>query len=209
MSHHLPPCAILLALALAGCQEAHADTRADTRPGPRPGYPPGAPSASASGSGAGAPTAEPDPEPEPKSADGRKPWVPVFDAPFPEGSSPAPTVAEWASAPIAVEVRITEPGCEVRRVREWYRVSNKFMHGAELVSGGREDVSFGCRRDDKDSVFCSEAWVIFPARRGDRRALDLFGFFKWGPEPDAILTEQFLEGDPAPLVSVHGLRWEF
>jgi hypothetical protein len=194
----LPPGVILpLALALASCQNAYADSRPD----PRPGYPPGAASASAS-----APAAEP--EPAPKSTDGRKPWVPELDVPFVEGTSPAPTNAEWAAATVAVEARVTDPGCKVLRLREWYRVGCR-TPWIELVAGTRQDVSFGCRRDSKDSIACDESWVVLPAHRGDRRVLELFGWSKWGPSPDAILTEQFLEGDPGPLVTVHGLRWGF
>jgi hypothetical protein len=113
------------------------------------------------------------------------------------------------AAPPAREARVANPGCKVQRVREWYRVSCPTTHWIELVSGTREGLSFGCRRETKDSEVCDDSWVVFPARRGDRRALELFAWSKWGPAPDVILTEQFLEGDPCPLVTVHGLHWGF
>jgi hypothetical protein len=126
---------------------------------------------------------------------------------FPEGPpSPEPTRAEWSKAPEAPEARVTEPGCKVLRLREWYRVECSEM---ELVSGNREGVSFDCQMEHKDQVSCSVAAVVFPARRGDRRAFDSMAWTKWGMEPNAVVTEQFLEGDPYPLITMHGLHWGF
>jgi hypothetical protein len=182
---------ILLALVLPGCQVAYADPPPDG--GPRYDR----------SSDAG------EPEALPETPDGGKPWAPTFDVPFPEGTSPAPTAAEWLAAPEAKEVRVTQPGCKVVRVREWYRVHCSFTPWIELVTGAREGVSFGCQRREKGAATCDESWVTFPARRGDQRALELFTWSKWGPSPDALLTEQFLDGDPCPQVTLLGMRWEF
>ncbi len=187
---------LALALALAGCQDAYADTGRD----PRPGYPPGA----ASGASTAAPLRE-----EPRASDAGTPWAPAFDVPFVEGTSNAPSAEEWTAAPVAREARVTQPDCEVRRVREWYRVDCERGRGIELITGAREGVSFGCKRREAGDTICSDSWVVLQARRGDRRALEIFAWVKWGPSPDAILTEQFLEGDPGPQVSVQGLRWGF
>lgn len=183
-----------LAFAI-GCNPAFADEK---RPGPKP-YASGAPSASA--------TAMPA-EPEVKIIDGHKPWAPTLDVAIPETPSAAPTKEEWASAPQAWEVRITDPGCKAQRVREWYRVDCGFGL-SEMISGPREGVTFGCLKTGGPSDFCDDAWVIFPARRGDVRAIQILRWGKWGPDPDAFLTEQFLEGDPCPQISVQGVRWEF
>lgn len=191
---------LALSLALAGCQNAYADTTRD----PRPGYPPDAGSAPRE-----ADTSAPRAQPAPEASGTPKPWAPAFDVAFEEGPSPAPSRQEWAAAPIATEARVTDPGCKVQRVREWYRIGCQATHWIELVSGERKGLSFGCRRETKDSVACDETWVVLQARRGDRRALELFTWSKWGPTPDVILTEQFLEGDPSPVVAVHGLHWGF
>jgi hypothetical protein len=189
-------CVLLLSLTGAlGCNSAFADEK---RPYPRAG---------GSAAPAAAPSAAP-PEKAPDIDDGHKPWAPTLDVVLPEAASPAPTKEEWASAPRAWEVRITDPGCKAWRVREWYRFSCGTGE-IELISGSRENVSFTCSKGQRESDLCDQAAVIFPARRGDHRALEFLSWSKWGPEPDSILTEQYLEGDSYPLISLQGLRWDF
>lgn len=118
--------------------------------------------------------------------------------PSPEARSPAPAREEWASAPAAPEVRVTDPGCKVRRIREWYRFECSAAY-ASLVSGSREEVSFGHGRESYES------WIVLPARRGDARVLLFSTQSKWSIVPDTIVSEQWLEGDPAPLVTVTGV----
>nr|AYM52533.1 hypothetical protein [Aetherobacter fasciculatus] len=191
-------CALLASLAGAlGCNSAFADEK---RPYPKGGSS-AAPAAGPSASAA-------PPEPEPDLVDGHKPWAPTLDVVLPEAASAAPTKVEWASAPRAWEVRITDPGCKAWRIREWYRFSCGFGE-IEMISGSNENVSFTCAKTQQDSELCSEAAIIFPVRRGDRRAVEFLAWSKWGPEPDSILTEQFLEGDPYPMISLQGLRWDF
>ena len=103
---------------------------------------------------------------------------------------------------------MTDPGCEARRIREWYRFSCGFGQ-IEMISGSRENVTFTCTKTQQDSDLCNDAAIIFPVRRGDRRAVELLTWSKWGPEPDSVLTEQFLEGDAYPSISLQGIRWEF
>jgi hypothetical protein len=184
-------------LSAAGFSDAHADEK---KPYPKPGYS-ASPSAVAS--------APPPPEAEAKLVNGHKPWAPTLDVVLPEVASEAPTKDEWASAPPALDVRVTAPGCSAKRLREWYRVTCSFAL-IEMIAGERGGVTFGCLKSSPDSELCDkEASIIFPARRGDSRAVEFLTWSKWGPEPDTILTEQFLEGDPYPLISVQGLRWDF
>ena len=70
-------------------------------------------------------------------------------------------------------------------------------------------VSFVCLKTTVDSDLCDDGAVVFPARRGDRRAFQFLRWGKWGPDPDALLTEQYLEGDTSPSISLQGVRWEF
>lgn len=184
-----------LACALGGAS-ALAD---DKKPYPRPGGGSGAPSASAMA---------PPPEEAPKIADGHPPRLLTLDVDVPVAASEPPAKDDWASAPPASNVRVTDPGCKAQRIREWYRFTCNYTL-IEMISGGIEGVSFGCRKTSSESFMCDEGWVIFPVRRGDRRAVEFFTQSKWGLQPDTILTEQFQEGDPYPLISLQGLRWDF
>ncbi|MEO5726371.1 MAG: hypothetical protein ABI134_22275 [Byssovorax sp.] len=189
-------CSLLGAL---GCTSAHADEK---KPYPRPGGS-AAPVTSASAS-----AVAPPPEKVADIVDGHKPWAPTLDVVLPETASDPPTKADWASAPRAWDVRVTDPSCKAWRIREWYRFSCGSRE-IEMISGSNENVTFTCQKTGRDSDSCEEAAIIFPMRRGDRRAVEFLGWGKWGPEPDSILTAQFLEGDPHPLLSHQGLRWDF
>lgn len=160
-------------------------------------------------SAAASASAVPDDRPPPAIVDGHKPWAPTFDVTIPETPSDPPAKGEWESAPIAKEVRVLAPGCKAQRIREWYRIACEFGQRIEVVSGLRDSVSFGQFFRDKDPNYAAVSWVIFPARRGDSRALEVFDLGKWGPQPDTLITEQFLEGDPVPWISVHGIHWGF
>jgi len=109
-----------------------------------------------------------------------------------------PSKEEWEKAPLAPEVRVTDGGCTVKRIREWYRVESHDQH-VSLVAGTREGVEMGHGREGY------RASVTFPARRGDRRVFLFSYFFKWWLAEDAIVSEQWLEGDPAPLITVTGI----
>lgn len=190
---------LLLACSLLGgvsCNSAFADEK---KPSPKP-YGSGAPSAGASAS------AKP-PEPEARPVDGHKPWAPTLDVVLPDVASDPPTKEEWLKAPAAWDVRITDPGCKAQRIREWYRLSCGFGE-VEMIAGGHEGVTFPCVKTTADSEVCDDGAVIFPVRRGDRRAFQFLTWGKWGPEPDAFLTEQYLEGDASPSISLQGIRWE-
>jgi hypothetical protein len=195
----------LIALALAGASDG-GSAIAGPRPDPKKDYAKSGASAAASAS------APPQEEAKAVLVDGHKPWAPTFAVTVPETASDPPAKEEWESAAVAKEVRVLAPGCEARRIREWYRILCKFSQRIEVISGGREGVSFGRffkdgSRDGSD--FADLGWVIFPARRGDRRAFEVFTWVKWGLSADTIITEQFLEGDAVPWISVHGLHWGF
>lgn len=133
------------------------------------------------------------------AAGGRPAYLPdLTQPPPPEARSPAPARDEWASAPLAPEVRVTDPGCKAKRIREWYRLECDAAY-ASLVSGSREEVTFGPGRESY------AAWIVLPARRGDARVLLFSTTSKWSIVPDAIVSEQWLEGDPAPLITVTGV----
>ena len=180
---------LLLCGLAAGCRAAHADPAGKS-----------APSASAYGSAPPSPSdLPPDEEPPPVASGARQPHRPNLDAPPPpEVESPKPTTAEWSEAPEADDVRITDPGCKAWRLREWYRVVCRDTE-VSVVTGTKKDLSIHASEQS------AETTVIFPARRGDRRLL-VFAFpWKWGLIQDAILSEQWLEGDPRPLITVTGI----
>jgi hypothetical protein len=169
-----------------------------------PGQNPYAPTGSASASGSASMEAPP---PLPVVS-GHKLWAPRTDvAPLPTEPTPKPTRQEWETAPIAQEVRVTEPYCKVYRLREWYKIHCSHL-AIQLVSGDRKDVEFGSFFNSKESIAPAQVWVVFPARRGDRRFFQFYTWSKWAPgSPDAHGSEQWVEGDPLPLITVQGLRY--
>jgi hypothetical protein len=129
----------------------------------------------------------------------RPAYVPDLDQPPPPADpSEAPSALEWLKATAAPEVRVTDPGCSAKRIREWYRVECKGRH-ASLVTGERRGVKVGYNENDYT------VWVIFPAKRGDVRVVVLARLSKWSVVPNAIVSEQWLEGDRAPLITVTGV----
>ena len=133
------------------------------------------------------------------SASTRLAYVPVLDQPPPPGEKAAtPSKTEWAAAPTATEVRITDPSCTAKRLREWYRIECSDSY-VSLVTGTRESVEVGTT----DATYT--AWTVFAARRGDRRVMLMSRRAKWGISSDVIISEQWLAGDPGPLVTALGI----
>lgn len=140
----------------------------------------------------------PDEEPAPLPSGERPRHLAKLDGPpVPEEASPKPTKQDWLGAPEAEDVRITDPSCKAQRIREWYRVACGDEH-LSVVSGKKTDL-------DIDRSDPAGAAVIFPARRGDVRLMSFAYFFKWGLVQDAVLSVQWLEGDPRPLITVIGV----
>ena len=110
--------------------------------------------------------------PAPQSSSQR--FVPdrAAEAPPSDAKSPAPKKAEWASAPAATGVRVTDPKCAVKRIREWYRVDCADGY-VSFLGGNREGVDVGAREEPYG------AWFIFPARVGDARVAQFLYRFKW------------------------------
>ncbi len=107
-------------------------------------------------------------------------------------------------APDAGLARIGDPACSAKRVREWVRVAcDRYESNVVLLAGTRDGVDFSMAHD-KDGNAGGIGWVTFPVRRGDRRAILFNRFSKWGFQPDALVSEQWLEGDPGPIVVVTG-----
>jgi hypothetical protein len=187
-----------LALAAAACTPAGARER----------DPYAATSASVSA------TALPAEDVSPPAPSGRPPWQPDFAraAPVPTEPTKAPTNDAWASAPEADDVRVTDPGCTAKRIHEWVRVECKEVTGFERVTGPLDDASFGCFNEVPQVGsfrFCDRAWVVFPLRRGQRRAFQSFRPTKWSSTPDTLVSGQFLAGDRSPLITVQGIRGGF
>jgi hypothetical protein len=172
MTHRHPSLLLLaagLALGFAGSPHAHADSAHELEP------------------------------PAAAAIKGRRTWVPDLDVPPPSAEKTAkPTKQEWATAPEAAEVRVTDPGCTAQRVREWYRIECSTAH-VGLVSGTRTELDVG--RSEAQGT----AWLVFPARRGDRRVALFTGFHKYGLVADTLVSEQWLDGDPAPMITVLGV----
>jgi hypothetical protein len=140
----------------------------------------------------------PDEEPAPLAEGERPPHLPSFEGPLvPETTSEAPSRRDWLAAPNADDVRITDPSCKAQRIREWYRVACRDEH-VSVIAGKKTDLEI-------DRSNPEGAAVIFPVRRGDTRLIAFAFFFKWGIVQDAILSVQWLDGDPRPLLTVIGV----
>jgi hypothetical protein len=122
--------------------------------------------------------------------------LPRFAAePWPESPSPEPSKASFRDAP-TVRLSRSGGGCSAKRVREWLRIA---CDGNYLlfVGGTRAGLSLSAN----PQVEGVTSTMTFPVRRGDRRVVELGSGWKW-MTPFAILSEQWLEGDPQPVVAV-------
>lgn len=73
----------------------------------------------------------------------------------------------------------------------------EYYHSISVVSGTREGIDMGILTES-DNL----GYVIFPVRRGDSRLIMLQRQTKWSGVPDALISEQWLENDKGPLISV-------
>jgi hypothetical protein len=125
--------------------------------------------------------------------------IPRFTAePWPETASPEPTKAEWRDAP-AVLLSRSGGGCSAKRVREWMRVAcgGNYLN---FLGGTRAGLALSAN----PQLETVTSTLTFPVRRGDRRVVELGAGWKW-MFAFAILSEQWLEGDPQPVVAVDSI----
>ena len=132
-------------------------------------------------------------------------------APPPERTA-RPAAAEWEAAEQVSLARAARGGaCKARRQREWLRIDCSVPSVVVVRSlgagAGGESVSVGEHKNDEDGTFPSSVSVIFPVRLGDRRVIEILSFeegyrFRAGLSTSFVISEQWLEGDAGPLVSV-------
>lgn len=161
----------------------------------------------AAGSGTASPVAEAAPSDAGSadaSADGAAaaPLPPaIVDDPPSAEKSKAPTKKEWAAAPAVRVARVTDKACSAKRLREWVRVTcTRYYHSISVVSGTREALDLNIDGEN------GNAYVAFPVRRGNSRLIMLQRQTKWSGSPDVLISEQWLEGDKGPLISILGIH---
>ena len=131
------------------------------------------------------------------SADAAPPPPLYSEEPFPEKRTPMPRAAEWEAAPL----RSLDRGscaCQVRRVREWIRLTGPWDGGLVLLGGSLDGLSL--RKGE----------IIFSVRPGDRREIELLvndhSLFIRGvedlhtPSFAGVLSEQWIAGDERPAI---------
>lgn len=120
--------------------------------------------------------------------------------------SPVPKHAEWQGAPAVKLTRTSSraSGCVATQVREWLRVRCPHRTFAiSLLGGSNEGLAFWIGPEAEGQP--GEAQ--FPLRRGDRRVIQLWEQGKADdgsavPKPSLILQEQWLDGEPAPTLTL-------
>jgi hypothetical protein len=127
------------------------------------------------------------------------------DPPSTERSA-SPTAAEWLTAAPVLLAR-TSPkasSCVATRVREWLRVRCATPTFAiSLLGGSHEGLAFWIGGEEEGRF----GEVQLPLRRGDRRVVQLWAT-RDDPSgakvvvPAQVLQEQWVEGEPAPTVTV-------
>jgi len=190
----------LFALLLAGCghESPPAPPAASSASSASPVAEP-SPSASASVDPALALASASAPLPS-GSAVARKPPLPALaDNPPSDEKTPAPSAAEWASAPEVSLTRHSDQRCSAKRLREWVRIfCSSAGNGFSMIAGERAGVSYG----SQDTAPDFGGWLVFPVRRGDQRLIQLHGWAKWGWVASVVVSEQWLAGDKGPLLTV-------
>ncbi len=126
-------------------------------------------------------------------------------------ATPAPKPDEWKAAPV-VRLAHDVEACRAYRVREWLKIhcAGFPAAGASLLAGTRTGVGLWVDppRDAADGMkTLRSAEVIFPVRRGDGRLFQIGQFGEGYDGPIAwnlafTVSEQWIEGDPAPIVTV-------
>ncbi|MFT3776644.1 MAG: hypothetical protein QM820_65740 [Minicystis sp.] len=129
---------------------------------------------------------------------------PLTFIPIPADRTSVPKPSEWASA---VRVRLTRQGpaaapCSAWALREWLRVRCATdVFALSLLGGELDGVAFWIDAKTK------EGEVILPLRRGGRHVVQLWKSGKdaqgaFAPEPLVLLQQHWVEGEPAPVVTL-------
>lgn len=144
----------------------------------------------------------------PEAATPAAKWVP------PQEESKRPSEADWAKAePLALER--SHRMCKAARIREWVRVQCKRSGrtgepylGLRVVGGSHEDVRVADPAEGEKGK--RDIAVVFPVHRGDRRVIEIVGTQELGwksftvyEELELVVSETWLDGDPAPSITVH------
>jgi hypothetical protein len=133
---------------------------------------------------------------------------PAFDAqPFLEEKSPAPTRAEWASAPLVTLDPSGPPrSCEARRLREWVRLRCKdgSFGAIRILAGPRDGMQTTLADPQVDfGEIATTAELVIPVRRGDARVIEVmeieFGYKgSMNVSPWLVVSEQWPPEDERP-----------
>ncbi len=136
-----------------------------------------------------------------------------------EEKTPPPKPKEWTEAEETTLARGSSD-CRVFRVREWIKLNCTTIFGvrADLVSGNGKDVYFFLREgidceESNHMTYCSTVTdIVFPLRRGDRRAIQIAsrsgGYTAPGMSPynaSIFISETWVEDDPGPIVTIENV----
>ncbi|WP_437319703.1 hypothetical protein [Sorangium sp. So ce385] len=128
--------------------------------------------------------------------------------PAPE-RTPRPAMAEWDDAePVRLARDKSGAACKARMRREWLRIDCTAPSLAVVRTLGASAGEEWFRLDQKNGEeLASGVSVVFPVRRGDRRVIEILtGMWAYrgqlGISTSFVISEQWLDGDAGPLVSV-------
>ncbi|KYF64089.1 hypothetical protein BE11_15255 [Sorangium cellulosum] len=131
------------------------------------------------------------------------------EAPPATERTPRPAAAEWDTAePVRLARDRSGAACKARMRREWLRIdctapSLAMVRTLGASAGGEW---FGLDQKASDGLATGVS-VVFPVRLGDRRVIEVGSeSFEYrgqvGFSTSFVISEQWLEGDAGPLVSV-------
>lgn len=138
------------------------------------------------------------------------PPAPPIDGSWPRTETPVPTAEEWKQAE---PVSLTRQGrgavdCRAHRLREWLKVHCPTLVTASIaiLGGSSDDVHLWKAPLGEHGVPGPGADIVMAVRPGDRRVLQVLGVgFGYegisGMELSFVLSEQWVEGDAAPIVT--------
>lgn len=128
--------------------------------------------------------------------------------PAPE-RTPRPAAAEWdAAEPVRLARDRSGAACKARMRREWLRIdcTAPSLAMVRTLGASAGEAWFGLDQQGGDGL-ATRVSVVFPVRLGDRRVIEIGSeSFEYrgqvGFSTSFVISEQWLEGDAGPLVSV-------